>query len=241
MYQSLAMAANHGPPAYEGAAGFMHGAAAASPVYVPTSRVGSMLPSLPYLQGGGSSQQASPAPSHSIWPQPGPEPAAAYNAGATHPPVSPRFSFSPGASREATPYSGPLSLAANGREQYGRGFGGSYSGPYPAYVSPEMGSAWSSSPFDGSVLHNLPSRAGAGGPRHASLGEWLLQGRGAREGVFEGSLQGWGTALSWLLGWCELGGEMGTPVGNTLERPWRERISRQGGQKVAPFMFTLLY
>ncbi|XP_067412278.1 transcription factor GATA-4 isoform X2 [Emydura macquarii macquarii] len=174
MYQSLAMAASHGPPAYEGPAGFMHGAAAAaasSPVYVPSSRVSSMLPSLPYLQSGGSSQQASPAASHSIWTQPGAEPpaAAAYNPAASHPPVSPRFSFAGTPGREAAPYSSPLSLSANGPEQYGRGFGASYSGPYPAYVSPEMGSAWSASPFDSPGLHHLPSRGGAGGPRHANL------------------------------------------------------------------------
>ncbi|XP_074847598.1 transcription factor GATA-4 isoform X2 [Carettochelys insculpta] len=162
MYQSLAMAANHGPPAYDGAGGFMHGAAAAaSPVYVPTTRVSSMLPGLPYLQGGGgggSSQQASPAASHSLWSQPGAAEPTAYN-----PPASPRF-FSPGAplpaggAREAAPYSG--------REQYSRGFGGAYSGPYPAYVSPEMGATWSASPFDGPVLHSLPPRGAAGAARH---------------------------------------------------------------------------
>ncbi|XP_077667632.1 transcription factor GATA-4 isoform X1 [Eretmochelys imbricata] len=182
MYQSLAMAANHGPPAYEGAGGFMHGGAAASPVYVPTTRVTSMLPSLPYLQSGGSSQQASPASSHSIWTQPGAEPAA-YNPGASHPPVSPRFSFSPGASREAAPYSGPLS-----REQYGRGFGGSYSGPYPAYVSPEMGTTWSASPFDSPMLHNLPNRGAAGAARHANLAEFFDDYSEGRECVNCGAM-----------------------------------------------------
>ncbi|XP_075779351.1 transcription factor GATA-4 [Pelodiscus sinensis] len=159
MYQGLAM--NHGPPAYDGAGGFVHGAAAAaSPVYVPTTRVPSMLPSLPYLQSGGASQQPSPAASHPLWSQPGAAEPAAYN-----PPVSPRFSFPPGAplaaagaSREAAPYSG--------REQYGRAFGGSYSSPYSAYVSPEVGAAWSASPFDSPVLHNLSGRGAAGAARH---------------------------------------------------------------------------
>ncbi|XP_019659796.2 transcription factor GATA-4 isoform X1 [Ailuropoda melanoleuca] len=133
MYQSLAMAANHGPPpgAYEagGPGAFMHSAgAASSPVYVPTPRVPSSVLGLSYLQGGGGgaaagatsggssggapsgagpgTQQGSPG-----WSQAGAE-GAAY----TPPPVSPRFSF-PGttgslaaaaaaaAAREAAAYS----------------------------------------------------------------------------------------------------------------------------------------
>ncbi|EHH28277.1 GATA-binding factor 4 [Macaca mulatta] len=59
MYQSLAMAANHGPPPGASEAGgpgaFMHGAgAASSPVYVPTPRVPSSVLGLSYLQGGGA-------------------------------------------------------------------------------------------------------------------------------------------------------------------------------------------
>ncbi|KFW64117.1 hypothetical protein AS28_01619, partial [Pygoscelis adeliae] len=175
MYQSLAMAANPGPPAYEGAGGFMHSAAAASPVYVPTTRVTSMLPSLPYLQSSGSSQQGSPVSSHSIWTQPGAE-SAAYNPGSSHPPVSPRFSFSTStpipatSSREAAAaYSSSLNLSANGREQYSRGFGSSYSSPYPAYMSPEMATTWTSSPFDSPMLHNLQSRGTPAAARHANI------------------------------------------------------------------------
>lgn len=171
------MAANPGPPAYEGAGGFMHSAAAASPVYVPTTRVTSMIPSLPYLQSSGSSQQGSPVSSHSIWTQPGAE-NAAYNPGSSHPPVSPRFSFSTStpipatSSREAAAaYSGSLNLSANGREQYGRGFGSSYSSPYPAYMSPEMATTWTSSPFDSPMLHNLQSRGTPAAARHANIGE----------------------------------------------------------------------
>lgn len=189
MYQSLAMAANPGPPAYEGAGGFMHSAAAAaaaSPVYVPTTRVTSMLPSLPYLQSS-SSQQGSPVSSHSIWTQPGAE-GAAYNPGSSHPPVSPRFSFSTStpipatSSREAAAaYSSSLNLSTNGREQYSRGFGSSYSSPYPAYMSPEMATTWTSSPFDSSMLHNLQSRGTPAAARHANIGEcsrgWMLGGR----------------------------------------------------------------
>uniref|UniRef100_A0A8C5K2J4 GATA binding protein 6 n=1 Tax=Jaculus jaculus TaxID=51337 RepID=A0A8C5K2J4_JACJA len=63
MYQTLAALSSQGPAAYDGSpGGFVHSAAAAaaaaaaasSPVYVPTTRVGSMLPGLPYLQGAGS-------------------------------------------------------------------------------------------------------------------------------------------------------------------------------------------
>lgn len=55
MYQSLAMAANHGPPPgpYEagGPGPFMHSAgAASSPVYVPTPRVPSSVLGLSYLR-----------------------------------------------------------------------------------------------------------------------------------------------------------------------------------------------
>ncbi|XP_049627080.1 transcription factor GATA-4 isoform X1 [Suncus etruscus] len=171
MYQSLAMAANHGPPpgAYEagGASAFMHGAgSASSPVYVPTPRVPSSVLGLPYLPGGGAAagptagggagaassgagpgtQQGSPG-----WSQAGAE-GTAY----TPPPVSPRFSF-PGttgslaaaaaaaAAREAAAYSGGGAAAGAGlagREQYGRaGFGGSYSSPYPAYMA-DVGASW---------------------------------------------------------------------------------------------------
>ncbi|XP_063091015.1 transcription factor GATA-4 isoform X1 [Cavia porcellus] len=150
MYQSLAMAANHGPPpgAYEagGPGAFMHGpGAASSPVYVPTPRVPSSVLGLSYLQSGGAgsaagaasgsgsgaaaagaapgAQQGSPG-----WSQAGTE-GAAY----TPQPVSPRFSF-PGttgslaaaaaaAAREAAAYSGgsgAAGAALGTREQYGR-------------------------------------------------------------------------------------------------------------------------
>ncbi|KAJ1059352.1 hypothetical protein K5549_013706 [Capra hircus] len=68
MYQSLAMAANHGPPPgpYEagGPGAFMHGAgAASSPVYVPTPRVPSSVLGLSYLQGFAGSY-SSPYPAY---------------------------------------------------------------------------------------------------------------------------------------------------------------------------------
>ncbi|XP_075388980.1 transcription factor GATA-6 isoform X2 [Tenrec ecaudatus] len=73
MYQTLAALSGQGPGAYDGApGGFVHSAAAASsPVYVPTTRVGSMLPGLPYLQGAGSgpANHAGSAGAHPGWPQ----------------------------------------------------------------------------------------------------------------------------------------------------------------------------
>ncbi|KAJ7341326.1 hypothetical protein JRQ81_005288 [Phrynocephalus forsythii] len=175
MYQTLSMAANHGPPAYEGASGFMHGAASASPVYIPTTRVTSMIQSLPYLQGSGSSQQSSPVSSHSIWTQPGAE-SMTYNPGSAHPSVSPRFSFAASSpipattSREVAAYSSSLSISANSREQYARNFGGSYSSPYSAtYMSPELGTTWPAPPFDSPVLHNLQNRGNPGVARHNNL------------------------------------------------------------------------
>nr|XP_014351854.1 PREDICTED: transcription factor GATA-4 [Latimeria chalumnae] len=173
MYQSLAMAANHGPPSYEGAGSFMHTAAGSSPVYVPTTRVNPIIPNLPYLQSTGASQQVSPVSSHSAWAQPGAE-SAAYNHGSSHPPVSPRFAFSTSppitasSSREAV-YSSPLAISGNGREQYNRSLSGSYPNPYPTYMSPDIGTAWTAAPFDSSMLHNLQNRGAPGPARHPNL------------------------------------------------------------------------
>ncbi|XP_040204273.1 transcription factor GATA-4 [Rana temporaria] len=174
MYQSIAMAAaNHGPPSYEGAGGFMHGASASSPVYVPTTRVSTMIPSLPYLQSSGHSQQASPVSGHNMWAQAGAE-SSAYNPGTPHQPVSPRFAFSSSppistASSREISYSSPLAISANGRDQYSRGLSATYSSPYPAYVPQDMSAAWTASHFDTSMLHNLQNRAGPGAPRHPNI------------------------------------------------------------------------
>ncbi|XP_004433646.1 PREDICTED: transcription factor GATA-4 [Ceratotherium simum simum] len=156
MYQSLAMAANHGPPpgAYEagGPGAFMHSAgAASSPVYVPTPRVPSSVLGLSYLQGGGGGAAA----------------------GAT----SGGSSGAAAAAREAAAYStggGAAGTGLTGREQYGRaGFAGSYSSPYPAYMA-DVGASWaaaaaaSAGPFDSPVLHSLPGRANPAA-RHPNL------------------------------------------------------------------------
>ncbi|XP_058144011.1 transcription factor GATA-4 isoform X2 [Dasypus novemcinctus] len=191
------------PGAYEagGPGAFVHSAGAASPpVYVPTPRVPSSVLGLSYLPGAGGgaagaaagagagaaaaagagpgAQQGSPG-----WSQ-----AAADGAAYASPPVSPRFSF-PGpsgslaaaaaaaAAREAAAYGGAGAAPGAGlagREQYGRaGFGGSYSGAYPAYMA-DVGASWaaaaaaSAGPFDGPVLHSLPGRANPAA-RHPNL------------------------------------------------------------------------
>ncbi|XP_064411145.1 transcription factor GATA-4 isoform X1 [Latimeria chalumnae] len=192
MYQSLAMAANHGPPSYEGAGSFMHTAAGSSPVYVPTTRVNPIIPNLPYLQSTGASQQVSPVSSHSAWAQPGAE-SAAYNHGSSHPPVSPRFAFSTSppitasSSREAV-YSSPLAISGNGREQYNRSLSGSYPNPYPTYMSPDIGTAWTAAPFDSSMLHNLQNRGAPGPARHPNLVEFFDDFSEGRECVNCGAM-----------------------------------------------------
>ncbi|XP_071999910.1 transcription factor GATA-4 [Engystomops pustulosus] len=173
MYQSIAMAANHGPPSYEGAGGFMHSATATSPVYVPTTRVPSMIPSLPYLQSSGHTQQGSPVSGHNMWAQASAE-SSAYNPSTPHQQVSPRFTFSSSppitaASSRDVSYGSPLAITTNGREQYGRGLSATYSSPYPAYVTQDMGAAWTTAPFDSSMLHNLQNRGAPGNPRHPNI------------------------------------------------------------------------
>nr|AND94604.1 GATA4 [Cynoglossus semilaevis] len=175
MYQGI-MSTNHGPSSYE--AGFLHNSSAAtSPVYVPTTRVVTpMIPALPYLQTPGASQQSSPVSTHSAWAQPGAESVSSYN----HSPVSPRFSFSTSpplscavsTARDtvASSYSSPLNIPTNGREHYGaRGLSGSYHSPYTAYMSPNMGGTWPTSPFDSPVLHGLQGGAAAGSARHPNI------------------------------------------------------------------------
>ncbi|KAM9496251.1 transcription factor GATA-4 isoform 1-T2 [Clarias gariepinus] len=171
MYQGLSMAAN--PGSYEPS--FVHNAA--SPVYVPSTRVAPVLPALSYLQPhGAASQQSNAASGHSAWPQAASDPVASYNtSGAHHSPVSPRFTFSASppmssAAREGATYSSPLNVTANGREHYSaRGLGTSYPAHYPAYVSPGVGGTWAASHFDGSVLHSLQSAGPTGPPRHPNL------------------------------------------------------------------------
>ncbi|XP_029866478.1 transcription factor GATA-5 [Aquila chrysaetos chrysaetos] len=165
MYQGLALAPNHGQSAYShDSSNFLH-SSAGSPVYVPTTRVPSVLQTLPYLQG------CEPHQSHLAnppgWGQSGGE-AGAFNAGSPHPPSGFSYSHSPPGSsppgRDGA-YQGPLLLGGGGREQYGnalvRSVNGSYSSPYPAYVTPEIPPSWTAGHFESSVLHSLQTRQAA--------------------------------------------------------------------------------
>nr|XP_020660293.1 transcription factor GATA-5 [Pogona vitticeps]XP_020660294.1 transcription factor GATA-5 [Pogona vitticeps]XP_020660295.1 transcription factor GATA-5 [Pogona vitticeps] len=169
MYQSLALAPNPGQSAYShDSSNFLHSPASPA-VYVPTSRVPSMLQSLPYLQSCEPSHQGHPLSSHPGWAQPaGPE-ASPFNASSPHPPSGFSYSHSPPGSSSAGRdggYQSPLLLGTGGRDQYGntlvRPVNGSYSSPYPgAYVSPaEMPPSWTTGHFDSRVLHSLQTQPG---------------------------------------------------------------------------------
>ncbi|XP_051488891.1 transcription factor GATA-5 [Apus apus] len=165
MYQGLALAPNHGQSAYShDSSNFLH-SSAGSPVYVPTTRVPSVLQTLPYLQGCEPHQSHLGNPPG--WGQSGSE-AAAFNAGSPHPPSGFSYSHSPPGSsptgRDGA-YQGSLLLGGGGREQYGnalvRSVNGSYSSPYPAYVTPEIPPSWTAGHFESSVLHSLQTRQAA--------------------------------------------------------------------------------
>ncbi|XP_061452823.1 transcription factor GATA-6 [Rhineura floridana] len=169
------------PSSSGGGSGFLS-SSAGSPVYVPTTRVGSMLPYLQSPPGAGqaggptawSSQAAPESPTSSY---------GATGGGCGHP-ASGRFAYpassgspaSNGASREPASYSP--------REQF-RPLNGSYYGPY---VGPQFGTPGWASPFDNSMLHCLPSRAGplAVRPSGADLLDDLSE---SRECVNCGSIQ----------------------------------------------------
>nr|P43692.1 RecName: Full=Transcription factor GATA-5; AltName: Full=GATA-binding factor 5 [Gallus gallus]AAA57504.1 GATA-5 transcription factor [Gallus gallus] len=165
MYQGLALAPNHGQSAYSHDSGnFLH-SSAGSPVYVPTTRVPSVLQTLPYLQSCEPHQSHLGNPPG--WAQSSGE-TTAFNAGSPHPPSGFSYPHSP---RAAAPrgvdgaYQGPLLLGGGGREQYGnalvRSVNGSYSSPYPAYVTPELPPSWTAGHFESSVLHSLQTRQAA--------------------------------------------------------------------------------
>ncbi|MBN3310946.1 GATA6 factor, partial [Amia calva] len=180
MYQTLAIAAAQGQAGYDSSAGsYMH-STTNSPVYVPTTRVGPMIPSLPYLQGSGSSQPSHGVSNHPVWSQPAPD-SPSYSTGSPH--TSNRFHYSPsppmnnGASRDSG-YSNTLNV--NGRDQYGtlgRPLNGSYPSPYSPYVGPQLSTAWPGGHFDNTMLHTLQSRGapipirGPGGDILDDLGE----------------------------------------------------------------------
>nr|XP_014344220.1 PREDICTED: transcription factor GATA-5 isoform X1 [Latimeria chalumnae] len=165
MYPSLALAPNHGQTAYShDSSNFIH-SSTTSPVYVPTTRVPPMLPTLPYLQGCDTTHQSHPLGNHPGWAQTGTE-TSAFNQSSPHTPSC--FSYSPPLSsntgREGA-YQSPLVISGSGREQYGnalvRSVSGSYSSPYHTYVNPEMPPSWTTGPFESTMIHSLQSRQAA--------------------------------------------------------------------------------
>lgn len=163
MYQTLAIAAAQSQTGYDSSpGGYMH-SNPNSPVYVPSSRVGPMISSLSYLQGGGSAQPSHAVSSHSVWSQSTPE-SPSYSTGSPH--TSSRFHYPPsppmnnGTPRD-TGYSNTLNVSS--RDQYGlsRPISGTYPSPYSPYVAPQLPqlpSPWSGGPFDNTMLHTLQSR-----------------------------------------------------------------------------------
>nr|XP_020737393.1 LOW QUALITY PROTEIN: transcription factor GATA-6 [Odocoileus virginianus texanus] len=174
MYQTLAALSSQGPAAYDGSpGGFVHSAAAAaaaaaaasSPVYVPTTRVSSMLPGLPYLQGagGGPANHAGGAGAHPGWPQASAD--------------SPEHQY------------GSLSAARplNGTYHHHHHH---HPSAYSPYVGAPLTPAWPAGPFETPVLHSLQSRAGAPLPVPRGPGTDLLEDLPeSRECVNCGSIQ----------------------------------------------------
>ncbi|XP_032875937.1 GATA-binding factor 6-B-like isoform X2 [Amblyraja radiata] len=193
MYQSLPVASVQGPSTYphDVPNNFMH-SSTSSPVYVPTTRVSSMIQTIPYLQGSGSSQQSHPVTNHSVWTQPVTE-SSTYSSSRPHDMVSSRFTFSPsppisnGAARDSG-YSNSL----NGRDQYTgpltRPLNGSYPSPYASYVGPQLASAWTATgSFENPMLQSLQSRP-TNIPVRGPNGELLDELSEARECVNCGSM-----------------------------------------------------
>ncbi|KAM3617844.1 uncharacterized protein V6R79_011901 [Siganus canaliculatus] len=173
MYQSLALSSNQSPYSHD-TGNYIH-ASASSPVYVPSTRVPAMLPTLPYLQTCDSPHQSHGLSGHHGWPQTGTD-GSTFTASSPHPPHGFAYSHSPPVSsntgRDAT-YQSSLVLGNGARtDQYGgtlvRSVGGSYSSPY-AYMSPEMAtSSWTPGPFESGVI-SLPGRHGGASGRRSSM------------------------------------------------------------------------
>ncbi|XP_069777199.1 GATA-binding factor 6-B-like isoform X3 [Narcine bancroftii] len=193
MYQGLPVASVQCPSTFphDVPNNFMH-SSTSSPVYVPTTRVSSMIQTIPYLQGSGSSQQSHPVTNHSVWTQPATE-SSTYSSSRSHDMVSSRFSFSPsppisnGAVRDSG-YSNGL----NGRDQYtsplARPLNGSYPSPYTSYVGPQLASAWTAAgSFENPMLQSLQSRP-TNIPVRGPNGELLEELSEARECVNCGSM-----------------------------------------------------
>lgn len=186
---------------------------AGSPVYVPTTRVGSMLP---YLQSpAGAGQGGGP----SAWPpQAAPEsPSPAYGAagaGCAHP-ASSRFAYQAG-SPPATNGAAREPAAYSPREQF-RSLNGPY---YAPYVGAQFGTPGWASPFDNSMLHCLPSRAGPLAVRPPNAGK--TPGRRRKVALAEASAPAGETRR----------GQGGDPAGAAMGGGWGKVPAEKGEQKV---------
>ncbi|XP_022058535.1 transcription factor GATA-5 isoform X2 [Acanthochromis polyacanthus] len=173
MYQSLTLSSNQSAYSHD-SGNYLH-PSASSPVYVPTTRVPAMLPTLPYLQTCDSPHQSHGLGGPHGWPQSATD-GSSFTASSPHPSHGFSYSHSPPVSsntgRDAA-YQSPLVLGNGARaDQYGgalvRSVGGSYSSPY-AYVSPEMAtSSWTPGPFESGVI-SLQGRQGGLSGRRPSL------------------------------------------------------------------------
>ncbi|XP_053706135.1 transcription factor GATA-5 [Synchiropus splendidus] len=170
MYQSLTLSSNQSPYTHD-AGNYIH-SSASSPVYVPTTRVPGMLPTLPYLQTCDSPQTHHGLSAPHGWTQSGTD-STTFGASSPHHGFS--YSHSPpgGAATGRDNYQSPLVLGNGPRaDQFGgalvRQVGGSYTSPY-AYMSPEMAtSSWTPGPFESGVI-SLQGRQGGLCARRSSL------------------------------------------------------------------------
>nr|XP_054594538.1 GATA-binding factor 5-B isoform X1 [Nothobranchius furzeri] len=174
------------PPYPHDTGSYIH-PSASSPVYVPTSRVPAMLPTLPYLQTFDPPQphQSHGLSGHHSWTQ-GAADGSSFPL-SSHPTHGFSYSHSPnvstGTGLEAT-FQSSLVLGNGARaDQYGGGLvrsvGGSVSSPY-AYMGPDMAtSSWTQGPCESGVI-GLQGRQGAASARRSSLDlmdEMSLEGR----------------------------------------------------------------
>ncbi|XP_004542925.1 transcription factor GATA-6 [Maylandia zebra] len=160
MYQTLAIAAQSQTGYDSSSGGYMH-SNPNSPVYVPSSRVGTMIPSLSYLPANVSAQPGHAVSSHSVWSQSTPE-SPSYSTGSPH--ASSRFHYPPsppinnGTPRD-TGYSNTLNMSSRDQYSLSRPLSGPYPSPYSPYVAPQLPSPWPGAPFDNTMLHTLQSRS----------------------------------------------------------------------------------
>ncbi|XP_054995938.1 transcription factor GATA-5 [Sorex araneus] len=146
MYRSLTLGASPGQAAFADSGAFL----------VPPARVPPVLPYLPTCEPG---PQPSALAAHPGWAPPAAADPPAFTCGSPNPPSA----QPPGAGAFGLAHSpsGPGGGRGDGGSypgQHPRPVGAPYATPYPAFVGSEVAPAWTSGPFDGSVLHGHPGR-----------------------------------------------------------------------------------